>query len=360
MEIAPKHTLFETVDAMLVPATLSELLSKQVAEVDVMLIDDHEGVAGGKLSRIKTDARDFILKQMDSSHDWAMYTTNDHRCRSVTLWQYGLLDDLRLHFEHKIVACSYDGDGWAILMEDLGEAVFRWPDRQPSAQHVRLLLDGFAWQHARYWNRSELQDEQLGLCSMAEYLNSLNFPEAHKQRETTTWGIIPGLLSEGWQVAETLLGKQVFAEVLDLSENPKPLLAAADRYPATFFHGDVNINNMGYADKLVLLDWQIATYSLMTAGLAWITRHGWMVEHFGDEDSAIAFYRERLETHLDERIDDMEWQAMVDLGYAVDALRCTGLWGYNSKHVEDEEGREWNRREVLKCGQRIIRAKRWF
>ena len=67
------------------------------------------------------------------------------------------------------------------------------------------------------------------------------------------------------------------------------------------------------------LDWQRAACCLMTIDLPWFTKHG-NVQDAMSEEGALLYYRDRLEVHLWQRFNDQDWQVMVALGYAVDAL----------------------------------------
>src|SRR5512138_2955716 len=163
--LEPKDSVFDSVEQMLAPNALSESLSKPVAYVDVHPMNGHSGLAGGRLSYVNTNIRRMVLKQMTMKSDWVMFTSNDHVCRSVMLWQYGLLDQLHPHVEHKILACSKDGEGWAILMEDLTGNVYAWDKPIPPGL-VSTFLDTLARIHATFWNDPCLNDERLGLCDI--------------------------------------------------------------------------------------------------------------------------------------------------------------------------------------------------
>jgi hypothetical protein len=93
---------------MLLPDTLSSLLSKPVSVVECRPISNHNGMAGGRLSYVDTDNGRYLLKSMSIYTDWLMHGSEDRRGRSVTLWQYGLLDRLRPHVEHHTIACAHD------------------------------------------------------------------------------------------------------------------------------------------------------------------------------------------------------------------------------------------------------------
>ena len=84
-QMEAQHTLFDSLEEMLAPQTLSELLARPVSSVEIRPMADHSGVAGGRLYYVETDAGRFVLKRMSMEHDWLMYTSGDQRCRSVQL-----------------------------------------------------------------------------------------------------------------------------------------------------------------------------------------------------------------------------------------------------------------------------------
>src|SRR5215217_7336980 len=178
----PKYGIFDSVEQMLAPEALSKILARPVTRVIRQPMEGHSGLAGGQLSYVETNARQLVLKQMSTSTDWLMYSTDDHECRAVRLWQYGLLDQLCQHFDHKIVAASRDGDGWAMLMEDLTGKVFQGGEPFPQ-KLLPVFLDALARTHALFWNDPRLEDPRLGLGGAASYLEPVF--RAKKNTDTT-------------------------------------------------------------------------------------------------------------------------------------------------------------------------------
>ena len=119
-----KHTLFDSVEEMISPRTLSRLVQRLVANVKVIAPGDNGGLSGSRFSAAETDRGRYILKHMSREHDFLMLATDDFQSRSVTLWQHGLLEEIRSFMAHKIVGCARHGSGWAILMEDLRDGLF--------------------------------------------------------------------------------------------------------------------------------------------------------------------------------------------------------------------------------------------
>ena len=138
--------------------------------------------------------------------------------------------------------------------------------------------------------------------------------------------------------------------MLALIENSQPLLGALNRYPSTLLHGDFRSENLAYAEKPVVLDWQWSACSWMTIDLPWLTKHGHIQDVMSDED-ALCYYRERLESHLGQRLDAQDGQAMVALGYAVDALRWTSFAAFFYQGEQHPESRAWAKNSAEVHGQ---------
>jgi hypothetical protein len=353
----PQYTLCHCVAEMLLPATLSELLARSVTRVACQPLNGHSGLAGGRLSYVNTNLGRFVLKQMSIDSDWLMFASADEQCRAVRLWEYGLLDQLRPHLEHKIIACARDENDGAILMHDLTGHVYTWGESM-TPELVPVFLDRLAGLHAAFWNNPHLTDPCLGLCDATRLLDATSLAMAQNQAESSR-GVLPDWITGGWEVMEKLLEADVFAELRRLSKNPRPLLAALNRYPHTLLHGDYRAENMGHWDQPVIIDWQLAAFSVMTIDLAWFVKHAYVSNTLGQR-SAIDYYRTRLETYLNNPFDDAEWQTMIDLGYLVDALRSTCFSAYWYKHTDDPNDRPRLEMEVTVRNQQVRDAMRWL
>ena len=355
--LEPKYILFDSVEQMLAPETLSDLLSKPVTRVGCQPMNGHSGLAGGQLSYVDTNAGRMVLKRMSIASDWIMFASADHLCRSVTLWQYGLLDQLCPHLEHKIISCSRDKDDWAILMHDLTGYVIAW-DKPMEPILVQAFLDALARLHATYWNDLRLLDPRLGLCDPARLLDQTSLPMAQKHTNSSM-GVIPEWVRGGWDVMEELLDSDAFTHMKSLIEDPQPLFGALSRYPCTLLHGDYRAENLAHPDQPTALDWQEATRSLMTIDLAWFAKQDFVQDAMG-QAQAINFYRRRLETYLNQRFDDKEWRAMVDLGHLVDALRSACFPAYWHKRTDDPNDRRRLEMKVKVRNQQVRDALRWL
>lgn len=159
---------------------------------------------------------------------------------------------------------------------------------------------------------------------------------------------------------EEMLDADVYALLRRLIENPRCVFGALSRYPYTLLHGDFRAENVAYTDRPVAFDWQEASCSLMTIDLAWLIKVPFVRNTLGDE-RAIRYYRARLEGYLNQSFDDAEWQAMVGLGYLVDALRsaCFEAYFHKQRTINPSE-RDYLERAVVTRNQQTRGAMRWL
>ena len=365
-QVEARYTLFNSVAEMLSPEVLSSLISTPVSCVERRPMADHNGLAGGRFSYVDTDNGRYVLKRMSIDSDWLMYATDDQQGRSVRLWQYGLLDRLQPFLDHKIIACARDGGGWAILMHDLSGGLYSW--EQPwTVDHLPLIIDTLARLHATFWNDPILNDQRIGLCDSARILDGTSLPVARKRPVPNEFNSpIAKWVEEGWEIMAALLDRDIFKELQKLTEDPRPLLAALDRYPFTLIHGDFRNANLAILSSscLVAFDWQFSARSLMSIGLAWFAED---LDLFSYEDSEAmsraqidAFYRQRLETYLQQRFDDQDWEAMIDLGNLVEALRRACISAFFSRHGDNPEWRKSARATAVNKVQQAHKALRWL
>jgi hypothetical protein len=358
-QLEVKHELFESVEEMLAPRTLSELVQKPVVDVNVIPLGDNGGLSGSHFSAVETDKGRYFLKHMSREHDFLMMATDDVQCRSVTLWQYGLLDEIRPFLAHKILGCSQDDGGWAILMEDLQEALYS-DDRPFTVDHFFEFLDALARLHAAFWDDARLADPALGLMDTASRAAFCSPPVAeHYQHQTQS--PLPEWILGGWQVLPDLLPPEAYRQIRDLILEPQPLLSALARYPCTLTHGDYRQANFAYdGEGCVIFDWQVAASTLMTTELARYMHTEFEICAALGFETVIAGYRERLETYLQSRFADSEWQEMVDLGFAACAQFMICIPAFFSVNAETPEDRENFRRELESFTHYMLRAARWL
>jgi hypothetical protein len=180
-----KYALFESVEQMLAPEPLSELSGKSIRYVRCRPMQ-HNGASGSQLLTVEAGSNPssyrYILKRMSRSMDWRMAASKDHMCRSVTLWQFGLLDQLEPEINHTIVACARDGDGWALLMQDISDSLLITMTPYTSAQ-VYAFSEALSAMHATFWEHPSPEDLNLGLCDISGMLRTLSLENARRHQK---------------------------------------------------------------------------------------------------------------------------------------------------------------------------------
>ncbi|HMM42394.1 MAG TPA: hypothetical protein PKA95_10870, partial [Thermomicrobiales bacterium] len=136
---------------MLAPANLSAIAGRPVSRArETPLGEQASAYSGSTLSAVETDAGRFILKRLSPAWDYFMRVSDDRHGREAALWSGGLLDRLPPEMTHAYLATAHDGDGWAILMRDVGTTFLPRGPISPT-DHERII-EALAALHAAYWD----------------------------------------------------------------------------------------------------------------------------------------------------------------------------------------------------------------
>jgi hypothetical protein len=353
-----QHILYDSVDEMLAPETLSELCGHKVGRVRRAPLECN-GKSGSQLLAVETDdgqGTRFVLKRVSLERDWIMRLTEDRRCRSVALWQHGLLDRVQHRIEHAILACARDRAGWAMLMHDVSGTFLR--RNAVRRCDVERVLDALAVLHSTFWQEPVLGERALGLCEPAQYLTVFSPEKVCGERKAHA--IVSEIL-EGWELLPAMVDAKVVEVVRSLHRDPRPLCRALARYPRTLVHGDLFPGNLGLLEKertkVVLLDWQLATALPPAADLAQCLSDLSVV----DKEGAIAFYRHSLARQLGDRYETLGWRSLVALGaLAFFVSRGWALPLFAGRRSTSEGQRAQQRANLAWFAEQVLEATKWL
>ncbi len=310
-----EHTLFPTVKAMLAPDVMSEMTGQAITAVSQKPLMSEYGRSGSRILLVLTNegqGPSYILKRVSLEWDWLMRSTEDTLCRSVTLWQYGILDQMPPEIAHGVVACSHDGMGWAILMENVSDKIVLF-DPFTEAENA-FFLNAMAAFHARFWQAAVLQDPRLGLCQLHHIYNMFNVRTA--RTEMNGDNEIPSRVLEGWTLAQLNLPTDGYEILQALLDDTTPLIKALKRYPQTLVHGDWRHANQACApgvSHLYLLDWQLAVPAPPAVDLArYLITNSPLLPI--SKDDTIEMYRKMLAARLGVQFSNEWWQPQLALG----------------------------------------------
>jgi hypothetical protein len=212
----------------------------------------------------------WVVKRIDPTRGFAAGMGSP---REVELWRSGAKDSLPAPLGQATIDVARHEDGpWWILMEDVSAGIV--PPGKVEEEHAERLLRAMALLHARYWGQAaELAG--LRLASVAETTRVLS---------EVTLAVGRGQASEPWveSVVASFVGARIlphFLEVLGpsdadfylgLAANREPWLRALARHEPTFLHGDLRRANLAFfPDRLVLLDWDLASVGPAAVDLQW-------------------------------------------------------------------------------------------
>ena len=310
-----QHTLYPSIEAMLAPQTLSQLVGQPITDVAQQPLTAEFGRSGSRILLLTTNhgqGPQLVLKLVSLAWDWLMRGTEDTRCRSVTLWQSGILDQLPPELAHGVIACAHNGDGWGILLQDVGDMMVPF-DPFTEAEN-NFFLNAMAALHAQFWESPGIHNPELGLCRL-DHIYGMFSPRAAGP-ESEGDNNIPRRALEGWELANQSLPPDVMTVLNGLLEDPTPLVQALERYPYTLVHGDWRHANQACAPgvaQLTMLDWQLAVAAppAVDLGRYLITNSPLLP---GSKEAAIEFYRQRLAGRLGPRYSETWWQPQLALG----------------------------------------------
>ena len=220
----------------------------------------HAGFSGATLHRaVRADGAAFVLKRMSIDRDWIMRATNDVYCREARLAHLG--PDLGPEVATASVAAARDGPGYAVLMDDVSDALL--PADSVSTQTVALLLDRIAALH-----RIPPPGRGVPWCGLRERLTLLTPQIAEIAR---SFGApVARDIVEGWKLFGRHAAPRTAAMLRSLVAEPQPLLAALDAMPSVLLHGDLKFDNIGVRrGRVILLDWAMTLVAPPAVELGW-------------------------------------------------------------------------------------------
>lgn len=366
---AMQHEPFASMDELLAAETLSALARATIDAARRLPFSRGHAASGSHLFAIETNGGEgprFVVKRVSPEWDWIMRATDDRVGREALAWSSGMLDRLPPEVAHPIVACAREGDGWAILMHDVGDALF--PPHDPylglplSAADDTSILDALAAMHVAFWDEPEAAHPAQGFCSPEARFRA--FSPATGRREASSADFYPHIIREGWELLPTLIDPGLAALIAGLADDPRPLTTALARYPQTVVHGDPRPPNLGLlrtpdATRLMMIDWQFVGPGVPGVDLSWyLYCSGPGRTH--TKEAAIACYRDCLAQRLGSRFSESWWRPHLELCLLGQTLRCAQDMAWAAMRHEAEAARGWARSDLSWWGERAKEGARWL
>jgi len=229
----------------------------------------HGGNSGAALVRtFADDGSAFVLKRVSAAGaDWLARATHDEG-RTAQLYLAGAFDRMPASIGHGIVAVEHAGDVAWIAMRDVQRQLLP-PSARLSREESRRILDAAAELH-----RAFRDDVPPGPATLADRIGMSSPGVADSERPHPD--LLPKQFEQGWDAFGELVDADVADVVLGLTRRPDALADALLRAHGgpTLIHGDLRGDNLGFdGDRLVLIDWDLATAGTPTVEFAWYLAH---------------------------------------------------------------------------------------
>jgi Phosphotransferase enzyme family len=229
----------------------------------------HGGNSGAVVLRARRDdGTAFVLKRVTTAGgDWLARVTGD-RGRTAQLYLAGAFDEMPPAIGHGIVAVERAGDAAWIAMRDV-HAELLSPDARLSREQSGRILAAAAQLHRTFRDRVP-----PGAASLSDRVGMSTPAVADAERPNPD--LLPKQFEQGWDAFHELVPADVAGPVLELTRAPDVLAANLLRAhgAATLIHGDLRGDNLGFdGERLVLIDWDLATAGTPTVEFAWYLAH---------------------------------------------------------------------------------------
>jgi hypothetical protein len=243
--------------------------------------------------------------------------------------------------DHAIVAAEPDGEGgfW-VVMRDVSEDLLP-DDRRISREENRQVLAAANLMWEEFWG-----EDVPHTCSTARALRITSHGSAEAERSRPD--LIPHQFDAFWEAFAEAVPADVADPVLRYLEEPGPLVAALDERGTTLIHGDLRDEQLGIAgDRIVLLDWGVATQAHPVVELAWfMPQNAWRTDCTRDE----------FEEDFRRARGDADDPVAIELGMIAGLVRYGWIFGHSAAFHPDPAERAWAREELDWWVPRVRRA----
>ena len=288
------------------------------------------GWSGNVLERlVLADGRRLVAKRIVPGSNWIDRHTADEG-REALLFRTGVLERVEETIDHTVVAAERDGKAWWVVMKDVSDTLLADDKRLSRAESVSILaaVNGM-WEE--FWG-----EEIPHVCSLGDCFGL--FSPAIAASERTGLDLLPKQYEVFWEAFTEAVGSEVADAVLNLHQDPAPIVSRLDALGTTLVHADIRDEQIGLAaNRLILLDWGRATQGHPVVDFAWsICHNAWRIAATHDalvED----FRRVRGER------DDPRANELIGL---VGLLMYGWVFGHSAAYHPDPAEREWASEEL--------------
>ncbi|HYI36940.1 MAG TPA: aminoglycoside phosphotransferase family protein [Thermoleophilaceae bacterium] len=300
----------------------------------------HGGNSGAALMRLRgARGQDLVVKRTAPGEDWLARVTGD-RGRVRSLWDHGAFAAMPASIDSGIAAVVAEDDADWVVMRDVSAHLLD-AERTLGRDEARRVLAAAAQMHQTFSG-----DPLPGAATLEARLGMSSPRVADAERDSPD--LLPKQIELAWEAFADVCPDDLAEPVLRLARDPAPLAGALlTAAPATLLHGDLRDDNLGFdGDRVVLIDWDLATAGTPTVEFAWfLLQDAWRID--ASRDDIEADYR-AAEAELD--ADE------VELGMLSGLVQYGWLLGHSARVHPDPEETRWAGEELGWWVPRVRRA----
>jgi aminoglycoside phosphotransferase (APT) family kinase protein len=293
----------------------------------------HGGNSGAALVRaFRDDGTAFVLKRVGAAGaDWLARATHDEG-RTAKLYRAGAFDRMPPAIGHGIVAVKHSDDAAWIAMRDV-QAQLLPATAYLSRDASRGILAAAAELHRTFHD-----DVPPGAATLADRIGMSSPGVADAERHESD--LLPKQFEQGWDAFGELTPDDVSDAVLDLTRRPDALADALLEAHGghTLIHGDLRGDNLGFdGDRLVLIDWDLATAGTPTVEFAWYLAHSARRIDAGHDEIEADYRSAEGDGLSDDEVELAMLSGLVQYGWRI---------AHSARVHPDPAETEWGRREL--------------
>lgn len=255
----------------------------------------HPGQSGNRIERVRLRSGDaLVLKHLFPESDWLAQVTKDEG-RELTFFERGVFARLPPTIDHAVVS-AYDR---TLVLRDVSPELVPPAHRLTRAESRRILDAAAAIHHT-------FAGESVAAAAMLE--DRLRFCGVEAVRPWAAGeDFVPKVMFVGWEVFAETIAPDVVDAVFAIHATPELLARELSAGTTTLIHGDLRWANLGLSeDRVVMLDWGIATTAPAALDFAWyLFINGRRIDASYDE--LTDDFREAEGDLFDERTLELAW-----------------------------------------------------
>jgi hypothetical protein len=298
------------------------------------------GFSGSTHERFHADLEDgdrvsLVLKRTRLNADWTAYRSGDTKGREALLLATPELARVWEVFASPYVAFATSEGEIALLMHDLGPYLLPDVREAVSIELEDALLSRLAALHAAHWGAA-LPAWLAQPASMFSVLGPIVLGEDPHPPLPSPLG---DRMAEGWREA---LSRVPDSAARMLRMPAAELEARLAHLPRTLVHGDAKVANFGFlpGGRVAAFDWAMVGAAPVSVDLGWYLAVN-ASRLARSKEEVLRHYRGLLEVARGVRLEESEWQELVDAALLSGAMML--LWSKALAMRDDRPGAraEW-------------------